>query len=131
LDQELAGEALNDVVTIVRAPLTRTSSGWPGEEAAWYEPSRLQQAVVVESVDLLVIDGPPAYQAGRKHSRYPALPFFAPMLAKDHAVVLDDIDRPGEQDIMERWEREYGLEFERRPINGRVGIGRPGPAFTV
>ena len=63
--------------------------------------------------------------------QYPAGPFFAPLFAEDFAVVLDDIDRRGEQDIMQRWEHELGVTFEHRPTNGRIGIGRPGPAFTV
>jgi hypothetical protein len=39
--------------------------------------------------------------------------------------------RRGEQDIIECWERELDVTFERRLANGRVGIGRPGAAFTV
>jgi hypothetical protein len=131
VEQELSTQALDGVVTVIRAPLTAWSPGWPGEDARWYELDRLTEAIGDRRIDLLVIDGPPAYQAGREHSRYPAVPFFGPMLADDYAVILDDVYRPGEQDIMERWERELGIIFERRLTNGRVGIGRPRPAFTV
>ncbi|GAA4720339.1 class I SAM-dependent methyltransferase [Phytohabitans rumicis] len=131
VDQELTSEGLGDVVTVVRAPLTPIQSRWPDEEATWYEQSRLKEMTAGQSIDLLVVDGPPAYQAGRGHSRYPAGPFFASMLADDYAIVLDDIDRRGEQDIMECWERELDVTFERRVANGRIGIGRPGAAFTV
>jgi predicted O-methyltransferase YrrM len=129
--RQLADEALDDVISVVRAPLTPDSAGWPGERATWYEPDRIRQAIAGQSIDLLVIDGPPAWQAGWGHSRYPAVPFFAPMLADDYAIVLDDINRSGEQEIMDRWERQLGVTFERRLRNGRIGIGRPRAAFTV
>lgn len=131
LDQELASEGLGDVVTVVHAPLTPVPSGWPDEKATWYEPDALREMTAGQSIDLLVVDGPPAYEEGCGHSRYPAGPFFAPMLAEDYAIILDDIDRRGEQDIMESWERELDVTFERRLANGRIGIGRPGAAFTV
>lgn len=131
LGRELANEGLGDVVTVVHAPLTPAASGWPGEESTWYEQRGLAEMTAGRAIDLLVVDGPPAYQAAHAHSRYPAGSFFAPLFAEDFAVVLDDIDRRGEQDIMQRWEHELGVTFEHRPTNGRIGIGRPGPAFTV
>lgn len=131
LEEELAEEALAGSVTIVRAPLTQIPNGWRDEVAVWYEQSRLRDGVPTHDIDLLVVDGPPAHQVGSEHSRYPALPFFAPMLAKDHAVILDDIDRVGEQEIVERWEREFGIAFERRRTKGGIAIGRSGQAFTI
>ncbi|MBM7085753.1 class I SAM-dependent methyltransferase [Micromonospora humidisoli] len=131
LGQELADEGLADVVTVVHAPLTSVPASWPGEESTWYAPERLREMTAGRPVDLLLVDGPPAHQSGYAHARYPAGPFFAPLLAEDFAVVLDDIDRQGEQDIMQCWEEELGVTFEHRPTNGRIGIGRPGPAFTV
>ena len=131
VERELRDQALDGVVTVVRAPLTASSLGWPGEETGWYELDKLRETIGDGLVDLLIVDGPPAYQARRQHSRYPAAGFFAPMLADDYAIILDDIHRPGEQDIMGRWELELDITFERRGDNGRIGIGRPRPAFTV
>ncbi|MEU7980991.1 class I SAM-dependent methyltransferase [Micromonospora sp. NPDC049081] len=131
LGQELAREGLGDVVTVVHAPLVPVESRWPDEESTWYEQRRLAEMTAGRAVDLLVVDGPPAYQAANAHARHPAGPFFAARFAEDFAVVLDDIDRRGEQDIMRCWEDEIGVTFEHRPTNGRIGIGRPGPAFTV
>jgi hypothetical protein len=131
VDQELRRQALDDVVTVIRAPLTPSSPGWPGEDGKWYERGKLTETIAGGPVDLLLVDGPPAYLAGREHSRYPAVPFFAPMLADDYAIILDDASRQGEQDIMERWERQLSITFERRLINGGIGIGRSRPAFTV
>ncbi|MBE1489494.1 class I SAM-dependent methyltransferase [Plantactinospora soyae] len=131
LEQDLVGEGLDGVVTVIRAPLTPIPCGWPGEDAVWYERERLMGALAQVPVDLLVIDGPPAYQTGQEHSRYPAVPLLSPTLADDYAIVLDDINRPGEQEIMRCWEEQFELTFERRIVDGGIGIGRPRPAYTV
>lgn len=131
LEHQVAGEGLDEVVTVVRAPLAPMDAGWPGEDARWYDRDRLRAAVGDQRVDLLVVDGPPAFQAGRNHARYPAVPFFAPTLADDYTVVLDDIDRFGEQDIVESWERALGVRFERRLVDGRIAVGRSRAAYSV
>jgi hypothetical protein len=131
LTEELANEDLDRVATVVRAPLAPVDGAWPGEEGAWYEPDILGPALAGHPVDLLIVDGPPAYRTGLGHARYPAGRFFAPMFADDYTIILDDIDRPGEQEIMERWETELGVTFECRLVDGGIGIGRRGAAFTV
>jgi hypothetical protein len=131
LERQLASEGLDEVVSVVRAPLTPMSAGWPGEQTGWYDRDRLSEAVAGRPVDLLVVDGPPAHQAGHAHSRYPAIPFFGSMLAGDYTVILDDIDRSGEQDILESWERDLGVDFERRLLDGTVGIGRSRAVYSI
>jgi predicted O-methyltransferase YrrM len=131
IERELADESLDDVVTVVRAPLAPTKSAWPDEENAWYESDVIQETLAGQPIDLLVIDGPPASDVTRQHSRYPAVPFFSPLLANDYTIILDDIDRPGEQDIMKRWERDLDISFERQILAGGIGIGRSRPSFTV
>ena len=74
----------------------------------------LDTAFGAELIDLLVVDGPPAFAAGHGMSRYPALPVLRERLASGATVVLDDIERPGEQEVVERREREFGLTFDRR-----------------
>jgi hypothetical protein len=131
LEHGLAAEELSDVVTVVRAPLTPVPHGWPGEDATWYEEDRISKAIADQRIDLLIIDGPPAYRDNWRHRRYPAVPVLAPMLADDYTIVLDDIDRRGEQDIMTRWERQLGVTFERRLVDGAIGVGRSRAAFTI
>ncbi|WP_213451330.1 class I SAM-dependent methyltransferase [Rhizomonospora bruguierae] len=131
LTEELANEALDRTVTVIRAPLAPVGGGWPGEDGAWYAQDCLGPALAGCRVDLLVVDGPPAYQAGRGHARYPAARFFAPLFADDYTVVLDDIDRPGEQEIMERWAAELGVTFECRLVDGGIAIGRRKAAFSI
>ncbi|KAA9381404.1 class I SAM-dependent methyltransferase [Microbispora cellulosiformans] len=131
VERLLAREGLSDVVTVVRAPLAPFSPAWPDEDDSWYECGVLREWFADRSIDLLIVDGPPAYQAGRRHSRYPAASFFAPMLADDYTVILDDAHRPGEQDILAQWEEQLDITFDCHLINSRVGIGRSRPAFTV
>ncbi|MDG4792764.1 class I SAM-dependent methyltransferase [Micromonospora sp. WMMD1082] len=131
LERDLAREGLDKVVTVVRAPLGPDHPAWPDEEPGWYERGPLLAGIGTEPIDLLIVDGPPAYQKGRYHARYPAIPVLDPMLAGDYAVILDDIDRRGELDIMDRWEDELGITFDRRFTDGRVGIGRSRPSFSI
>lgn len=132
LEEDLTAEALSDTVTVIRAPLVPASAGWPSEnDVTWYDDVRLGAEMPRQPVDLLVVDGPPAYQTGREHSRYPAARFFAPFLAEAYTIILDDIDRAGEQDIVNCWEKELGISFERRYSEGRIAVGRPATAFTI
>jgi hypothetical protein len=127
----LAAESLDGAVTVVRAPLSPFSPAWPHEEAIWYEQDSIRAATAGQRIDLLIVDGPPARQPGRNHSRYPAVPFFAAMLSDDYAIILDDIDRPAEREIVKCWERHLDITFERRYVAGGVAIGRPGAAFNI
>lgn len=131
LDQQLRHERLRDVVTVVRAPLKPNPFAWPGEDSPWYDQDKITDALGGRTVDLLLIDGPPAWGSGREHSRFPAVPVFAPILSDEYGIILDDIGRTGEQDIMKAWEREFGITFERRWANGDIGISHRGRAFTI
>jgi predicted O-methyltransferase YrrM len=126
LERELKSEGLGEVVTVVHAPLAPTSHPFTGTDALWYAEDRLRPVVQAGGIDLLIVDGPPAHATGLRHARYPALPHFATALAPGCAVVLDDILRRGEQEILHRWERESGIDFQRRWIHGTIAVGRAG-----
>jgi predicted O-methyltransferase YrrM len=81
--------------------------------AGWYALSAL--ARLPRSIDLLLIDGPPAGDAELHRSRHPALAEIGPRLAPGATVVLDDAQRPGEKEAIDLWSREYGLRFVQRP----------------
>jgi hypothetical protein len=85
-------------------------------------------------VDLLLVDGPPADTADKVLARYPALPALHGRLARGATVVLDDVERPGEQEVLRRWEGEFEIRFERRAAAAGVALGRlggTGPASPV
>ncbi|MGH9270032.1 MAG: class I SAM-dependent methyltransferase, partial [Ilumatobacteraceae bacterium] len=61
---------------------------------------------------------PPAFAPGSGHARYPALPALRDRLLPGATVVLDDIERSGEQEVLRRWEDEFGLSFCRHTDAG-------------
>ena len=94
-----------------------------GGNLQWYAQRALRS--LPRRIDLLLVDGPPAFEPEIELSRYPALPALAERLAPDATVVLDDIDRRGELRTLEAWERDHGFRFELRPAE-RIAVGRRG-----
>jgi predicted O-methyltransferase YrrM len=122
--EQLDRENIGRHVTVVHAPLI------PHRLAAsnllWYDEAAVAAGLDAmlrgDLVDLLVVDGPPAYAPGHGLARYPALPVLQHRLAPGATVVLDDIDRPGEQEVARRWERSTRLSFQRLPAPAGVAI---------
>jgi predicted O-methyltransferase YrrM len=116
---ELAAAGLTEIAHVALAPLephplARDGLGWYARRALRSLPRR---------IDLLLVDGPPAFEPRIALSRYPALPALAARLAPDATVVLDDIDRGGERMILEAWERNCAFRFELRTAD-RIALGR-------
>ncbi len=104
----LADEGLTAHAEIVHAPL--------GPPDGWFDEGRVLDALGGREVDLLLVDGPPAAEGfGEPTAREPALGFFLTALTAGAGVVLDDADRPGEQEVLRRWEERYGLRFTAGP----------------
>jgi len=129
LQQALDAEHLADYATVVYAPLTVSLHSLNGN--LWYDEEKLRCLVDGRHIDLLVVDGPPAYGKELRYARYPAVPFFKGSLADDYTVILDDINRQGEQEILQKWEQELGIIFHRRFVDGTIGVGRPRQSFTI
>jgi predicted O-methyltransferase YrrM len=111
---QLDREGLGGSVTVVHAPLRPHALAESG--LCWYDQAALtyglDTALRGEPIDLLVVDGPPAYQSGNELARYPALPVLRERLAPGATIVLDDIERTGEQEVLRRWEQQTGLVFD-------------------
>jgi predicted O-methyltransferase YrrM len=97
------------------APLQHRSPDWPG---TWYSLSD-----VPESIDLLIIDGPPwvvhPFVRG-------AADMLFDRLSPGGIVLLDDASRPGERVIARKWRQRWPqMSFERvtRSIKGTL-VGR-------
>lgn len=119
--ERLAAEQLSSVVTVTLAALEPHPAAWDG--LPWYADGPLAATLQGEPIDLLVVDGPPAHDPAAAHARYPALPVVGPHLAPGAVVVLDDVLREGETDIVTRWEHETAFRFERRTVEG-IALGR-------
>ena len=111
--EQLRREALDGTARVLDAPLEG--------EPPWYAPARL--AEIPEEIDLLVVDGPPAYDPGHQTRRAPALPRLDGRLVADAAVVLDDIARAGEREVLAGWEATSDWRFAVDEPAG-VAIGR-------
>ena len=123
---QLDREGIGHDVVVIHAPLLPHALAEPGVH--WYDDAAvaagLDAALRGDLIDLLLVDGPPAYAAGHGLARYPALPVLRDRLAPGATVVLDDVERPGEQEVLRRWERETGLEFHRRAEHAGVAVAR-------
>ena len=108
----LADEGLTPHAQVVDAPL---------DAGGWFDEGRVLDALDGRDVDLLLVDGPPAAEGfGEPTAREPALGFFLTALTAGAGVVLDDADRPGEQEVLRRWDERYGLRFVTGP--GAIAI---------
>jgi predicted O-methyltransferase YrrM len=74
-----------------------------GERWQWYGPE-VEDTLVSRRAQLVLVDGPPG--SLQPLARYPALRRLGPFLAPEVVVVLDDVARPDEWAITERWLRE-------------------------
>ena len=111
---QLGREGLTVRARVVTAPL---------ETDGWYERQRVAAALGDDGIDLLLVDGPPACAPGAGLARHAALASLAPLLAPGAVVVLDDAIRPGEQEVLRRWEAETPYRFELRETEA-IAIGR-------
>lgn len=69
------------------------------EQNHWYDSSTVTVAAGSAAFDMVLIDGPPAWQPGTGTSRFPALPDLLERLNRRASIYLDDANRPGERSI--------------------------------
>lgn len=80
---------------------------------AWYDTSLL---LTLPKFGLVICDGPPGDTLG---GRYGLLPVMGQHLQAKAVILLDDAQRPGEQEVLQRWASEFGLKFTM------VGTSKP------
>jgi predicted O-methyltransferase YrrM len=85
-------------------------------EPVWYSQDALSE--LPDTIDLLIVDGPPADLPGNGLRRAPALPTLKPRLSSTAAVYLDDIDRTGEQSVLEGWRAHTDWAFTMDAVTG-------------
>lgn len=71
---------------------------------SWYDPPLTQMP---SEFSLVICDGPPGATKG---GRYGLLPVMLERLTDQCLILLDDADRPGEVELIKRWEVEFGFK---------------------
>ncbi|MBC9823780.1 class I SAM-dependent methyltransferase [Terrabacter sp. MAHUQ-38] len=94
--QTLRDHGVAHVAEVRDAPLAPT--GLPGHDTPWYALESIED---LHDIGLLFVDGPP--DATGPLVRLPAVPLLKDRLAPRASVVLDDVVRAAEQEVMSRW----------------------------
>ncbi|MCZ2341845.1 MAG: class I SAM-dependent methyltransferase [Bacteroidales bacterium] len=96
----LAKHKLDQSVHIIDAPLVNS------EHYSWYDVGNLPEGDIY---NMVVCDGPPGHTHG---GRYGLMPVLGERLSVGCHILLDDASRLGEQEVLARWEDEYGIKHE-------------------
>jgi predicted O-methyltransferase YrrM len=96
----LVQHGVDDIATARYAPLTDVSTG-DGSQP-WYDPAATKD---LDGIGVLFVDGPPKTVADL--ARMPALPVLWDKLAPQASIVLDDMIRQDEQDIVALWRQQH------------------------
>lgn len=125
LNELLKKEGLSDFVKVVWAPLTQCNLAL--ESNHWYDLDIVRKALENNSFDMVIVDGPPAWEPSKEKARYPALPFMREYLSDKASIYLDDADRAGEHSILQLWQNKFSIRFN---ITGRtLGYAYLGQSF--
>jgi len=104
--QDLVMHGLGAIAEVRDAPLEDVEV--MGETQRWYAAIAWKS---LRDIDLLLVDGPP--KATGPHARYPAVPLLLSAFAPHATIVVDDVHRKEEREILALWN-------ERLP--GRLGV---------
>lgn len=105
-------------VEVRDAPLV--PAGVPGHDTAWYNR---EQIADLHDIGLLFVDGPPDDTGPLV--RFPAIPLLKERLAATATVVLDDLIRAGEKEVVARWRLQLpDFEVEELPLQKAAAVFR-------
>jgi len=121
----------DDMVSFVHAPMNKCRLSLDG--LAWYDEGALNSIMGDVQFDLVFIDGPLAYTKELRLSRYPALPFLMNLnkVKENVTIILDDINRSGEQEIIDLWEINFGFKFVKLFDEAGVAISQNGKFYNI
>lgn len=92
---------LSEYVDLVVAPLVEQRYG--SVSTPWYDETSFAEHLP-DAIDLLIVDGPPSTHTW---ARWPALEYFARLLAPEAVVLVDDGRRRDERRTVFRWSAEH------------------------
>ncbi|WP_100615116.1 class I SAM-dependent methyltransferase [Confluentibacter citreus] len=127
LKKYLEDEDLLQFVSVIVVDLKEimTSKG----HVSWYDYDRLSTAIKDMKFDLIIIDGPPANNPKLKYSRLPALEKLEGNFRNDYCLILDDVNREGEQEMV-RFYRRKNNNIHYSVISGTLGVFRTKSKFN-
>ncbi len=101
------------------------------QEVEYYSMSEIEDTLNGSQIDMLIIDGPPAYSVGKELSRVPAAELFLPYMSDQSSVFVDDSTRAGEIKLIDKFEKLGGYSFQHKP-NSSLAIGfRGGNNYNI
>jgi predicted O-methyltransferase YrrM len=127
----LKDDGLEDCVHFIHAPLKPSSLSLNNLD--WYDENLLNNLKRDEKIDLVLVDGPMAFSKDIELSRYPAIPLLHNNnhLGEDTTIILDDINRNGEEKILRLWEKKFNIKFSRLYADGGIAIKINKKAFNI
>lgn len=108
----------NDLFEIFHAPLAPYSTE---SKHPWYSK---MEALKIDNIDLLLVDGPPAYKRELEMAREPALQYFEKKLSSTASIYLDDIHRKGERKIAYKWHKQFNYTLVYYRVKGSFALLR-------
>lgn len=132
IKQMLKKENIDETVTFIHAPMRKSTLSLNNLD--WYNEDNLNNVLCnCNKFDLILIDGPLAYNKDHMLSRYPAIPFLINIdkIAKESTIILDDIERDGEQIIIKKWEKIYNYNFVKSYVDGGIAISQNGNFYNI
>jgi len=124
----ISKENLQNKVNLIYSPL-KTEKEWNNKKYYWYDEDILNKKLGI-NYDLILIDGPPAWNPEIEFSRIFAFPFLTKKLNdKTFSIMLDDIGRNGEKEAMNYWSSLIGIQS--KILYNQVGILNKNSYFDV
>jgi predicted O-methyltransferase YrrM len=124
MQEILNAENLQNYVKFIYSPIIPISH--KTEQYMWYDDKILEPGCEGIKFDMVIVDGPKAYERGKELIRYHALHFLQNKLNDAHVIFLDDVNRKGEKYIIKKWEPEFNLNFE---IDNNLAIAYTGKHY--
>lgn len=103
---------VNEQLQLLHYPLVQLG-GWPGKRL-WYNITEFPK----ENIELLIIDGPPAYSKNSRYDRMGIMDFVPDILAKEFIVIVDDASRIGESLLVNRMQEKMPPNVRHRQVYG-------------
>lgn len=110
---------LSNFVQIIHAPLS--DNNLVNGSKGWYDHNIVSDALPRQNIDLIFVDGPPAYERLDEQVRYPAVPILADRISDSCIIFLDDIGRRSERSTIARWGAELNLTPQYLGPRGSMG----------